>query len=112
MTKVLIKQQDTDPNKLDLIKNIKVPSPPQMSSFVLPSFKDINILETIEDTRAFLPLLRVQGLPGPDVGEGWRQEEGRGPITHVVVFPLQQFPKMTNWGTAQGFRKERKHLFD
>lgn len=37
------------------------------------------------------------------------KEDGLSP---TVVFPLQQLVKMTNLGTAQGFHKEGKHLFD
>lgn len=57
-----------------------------------------------------MPLVFVKILPELDVGE--ELEKGRGPITHVMVSPLRQCLKMTNLGTAQGFRKERKHLFD
>ena len=58
-----------------------------------------------------MPLVFVPLPPELDAGREADTEEG-GPIAHGVVFPLQQLLKMTDLGTAQGFRKETKYLFD
>ena len=98
--------QDIDQNKLDLIKKKK-------SDFFPTQFQRFKYsVNNREDTRACHASGFCKNPSRVGCGRGAGDRKRKGGLTHVEVFPLQHLLKRTNLGTAQGFRKERKHLFD